>query len=342
MSTDATIHISESRPLDENALLGWYSKFVCVYVLFVIFAGALVTSHDAGLSVPDWPTSYGQNMFLFPVYKWVGGIYYEHSHRLVAFGVGTLTLILALWTAIVEKRKWVRVLTYVAFVAVICQGMLGGLTVVFGLPDAISVAHGVLAQTFMVIVIVIAYSHAVEFKSRSLNASTTAISSASKASLAVCFLIYLQLVIGAIMRHTGSGLAILDFPLVLGHVLPAFDDTTLLAINASRKLEHLAPVTITQVLFHFLHRVGALVVSASVIWLVQKLVRDRGASFTVKRNALFILVILLIQFGLGVASLLSLRNPVIASVHVVTGALLLGTMVILALRLTLNAKPLPQ
>jgi cytochrome c oxidase assembly protein subunit 15 len=94
---------------------------VCVSLL--ILTGALVTSHDAGLSVPDWPTSYGENMFLFPPSLWIGPIFYEHVHRLIASGVGALTVILAVWIGWVDGRRWVRWLGYAALGAVIVQGL---------------------------------------------------------------------------------------------------------------------------------------------------------------------------------------------------------------------------
>src|SRR5947209_8632207 len=110
----------------------WYHRFVklvTVFTVLLIAAGGMVTSTESGLSVPDWPTTYGWNMFTFPLSKWVGGIFYEHGHRLVASFVGFLTVILAIWTWLKEKRRWVRWLSASALAAVILQGVLGGLTV---------------------------------------------------------------------------------------------------------------------------------------------------------------------------------------------------------------------
>src|SRR5438477_5657271 len=90
----------------------------------LIFMGGLVTSHQAGMSVPDWPNSYGYNMFLFPPRFWVGGILYEHTHRLMATVVGFLSIVLAIWAWRVEKRAWVRRLAYGVLGAVIFQGVL--------------------------------------------------------------------------------------------------------------------------------------------------------------------------------------------------------------------------
>ena len=104
--------------------------------VLLIAAGGMVTSTGSGLSVPDWPNTYGWFMFSFPHEKWVGGIFYEHGHRLIASTVGFLTIILAVWTWRVEPRRWVRWLAFGALGAVILQGLLGGLTVLFLLPAA--------------------------------------------------------------------------------------------------------------------------------------------------------------------------------------------------------------
>ena len=125
-----------------------FAVFTAAATLCLIVAGGLVTSTESGLSVPDWPTTYGQNMFTFPLSKMVGGIRFEHTHRLIASGVGMLTVVLAIWLARREPRRWVRRLGYFALGAVVAQGLLGGLTVLLFLPPAVSVAHACLAQTF--------------------------------------------------------------------------------------------------------------------------------------------------------------------------------------------------
>src|SRR5215510_11261535 len=113
----------------ENIGLHRFALLTACSTAFLIFVGGLVTSNEAGLSVPDWPTTYGWNMFTFPYSKWVGGIFYEHGHRLVASFVGFLTVGLTIWTWMKESRKWLRTLSLVALGAVITQGILGGLTV---------------------------------------------------------------------------------------------------------------------------------------------------------------------------------------------------------------------
>src|SRR6476646_6654250 len=127
-------------------MLHRFAKFLPACTILLILAGSLVTSHDAGLSVPDWPTSYGWNMFTFPPSMWVANIFYEHGHRLIASSVGFLTIILAVWLWLKEPRRWVRWLGVTALGTVIAQGLLGGLTVLFFLPAAISTAHAGLAE----------------------------------------------------------------------------------------------------------------------------------------------------------------------------------------------------
>ena len=102
---------------------------------------------------PDWPTSFGS---IYKIPHMVGGVRFEHTHRMIAEFVGLLTIILAIWTWRVEKRRWMKALAVGALGTVVAQGVLGGLTVLFYLPPAISSAHAALAQTFFCIAVVIA------------------------------------------------------------------------------------------------------------------------------------------------------------------------------------------
>src|SRR5580698_3525014 len=138
----------------QNISLRRFSKFLCIITLFLIALGALVKSTESGLSVPDWPTTYGKFMFAYPLDKMAGGIKYEHTHRMLASIVGLLTLILTLWLLQAKKVPvWVKRLGIFAFLTVVAQGVLGGLTVKFYLPVWLSTFHGVLAHTFFLIVI---------------------------------------------------------------------------------------------------------------------------------------------------------------------------------------------
>jgi cytochrome c oxidase assembly protein subunit 15 len=132
-----------------------FARLLSAATLFLILAGALVTSTGSGLSVPDWPTSYGYNMFTFPLHLMVGGIIFEHGHRLVASTVGFLTIVLAAWLWWRDDRRWLRWFGVAALGVVILQGVLGGLTVLMKLPAPISIGHAGLAQIFFCMMIAI-------------------------------------------------------------------------------------------------------------------------------------------------------------------------------------------
>ncbi|HXI32217.1 MAG TPA: COX15/CtaA family protein, partial [Vicinamibacterales bacterium] len=183
-------------------MLHRFSQFLVACTVVLILAGSLVTSHDAGLSVPDWPTSYGWNMFTFPPSMWVANILYEHGHRLIASTVGFLTIVLAAWLWIAEPRRWLRWLGVAALGAVIAQGLLGGLTVLFFLPPAVSTAHAGLAEIFFCLAVAIAL-----YTSPRWNASDGAADDAvlRRVATTTTILIYAQILVGATMRHTGAG-----------------------------------------------------------------------------------------------------------------------------------------
>ena len=141
------------------AWLHRYIKLVAATTVLLIAAGGMVTSTDSGLSVPDWPNTYGQFMFSFPLDKMVGGIFYEHGHRMIASTVGFLTIILALWIWRVDPRRWMRRLGFIALGAVILQGILGGITVLFFLPAPVSIGHAGLAQIFFCLTITLVALH---------------------------------------------------------------------------------------------------------------------------------------------------------------------------------------
>src|ERR1700747_1338787 len=128
--------------------LHWYAVVAAASVSLLICSGGLVTSHGAGMAVPDWPNSFGYNMFLFPISRWVGGVFFEHTHRLIASLVGLLTIGLCIATWLIEDRRWVKWLASVAVLAVIVQGGLGGLRVTEH-NAVLGLFHGCLAQSFL-------------------------------------------------------------------------------------------------------------------------------------------------------------------------------------------------
>jgi cytochrome c oxidase assembly protein subunit 15 len=178
-----------------------FAMFTAGVTFCLLIAGALVTSNDAGLSVPDWPTSFGS---LYKIPHMIGGVRFEHTHRMIAEFVGLLTIVLAVWTWRVEKRRWMKALAVGALGTVVAQGVLGGLTVLFYLPPAISSAHAALAQTFFCIAVVISLFTGrrwveevpeVELDSRRPSLVTL--------SLLSIFVLYVQLIMGAMFRHHG-------------------------------------------------------------------------------------------------------------------------------------------
>lgn len=192
----------------------WLHRFACLlaFATFVlIVAGANVTSHRAGLAVPDWPTTYGQAMFRFPLGKMVGGIFYEHGHRLIASVVGLLTTVLALWTFFGQRDTTVRRLGMAALAAVIAQGVLGGLTVKFFLPPPISIAHAALAEAFFCITIALALTTSPRWKEPPLE--TPHVRSLQRLALITTVVVYCQIILGATIRHAEHA--------VLAHILGA-------------------------------------------------------------------------------------------------------------------------
>lgn len=314
-----------------SAGLRHFSKFLVLSTLFLILAGSLITTYGAGLSVPDWPNSYGHFMFSFPLADMVGGIFYEHGHRLIASTVGFMTVLMAIWVVFKENRKWVKKLSLLALSAVILQGLLGGITVLFFLPTAISVSHAILGQTFFVITIILAYSLSRERRLRELQEQKTTVQLVPYA-LGLTALIYLQLFLGALMRHTGSGLAIPDFPTMAGAWWPAMNESMLININAWRFYQHLDPVELSQVWMHLAHRLGAILVVVGAGVLFKKVWAFRQTHKLIYGSVLAITGLLLVQVTLGVFTVLSVKQLWITSFHVMTGAALLGFSVLISLR----------
>jgi heme a synthase len=288
-----------------------FAVLTAAATLLLIVAGGLVTSTESGLSVPDWPTTYGQNMFTFPPSKMVGGILYEHTHRLVASTVGLLTVVLAIWLARREERLWVRRLGYVALAAVVAQGVLGGLTVRFLLPTPVSVAHACLAQAFFCLTVALAVVTSPRWRQAApadLRAAFLA-SPVARIAGATAAVVFLQLVVGAVMRHTKAGLAIPDFPLALGRLVPPLESF---------------PVAI-----HFAHRIGALAVAALVAWCAVRARRARRSGL--EKAAWWLAALVAVQIALGAFTVLSRKSVAVTTAHVGTGALLLGSTLALGL-----------
>src|SRR5688500_4324993 len=268
----------------------------------------MVTSTGSGLSVPDWPTTYGWFMFTFPLEKMVGGIFYEHSHRLIASGVGALIVVLAVWLWKTEPRAWVRRLGYIALAAVVTQGILGGITVLWFLPDAVSIAHAGLAQLLFCLTIAIAVFTAPAWRREPAPADRR-LQGVAAVSTA---LIYVQIIVGATMRHTDAGLAIPDFPLAFGQIVP--------------------PIWNGAIAIHYAHRVGAVIVSILGLATAGHVLYHHRREGGLRRPAVLLVALLVVQVTLGALTVLSGKHYIINSLHVVTGALVLATSLVLTLR----------
>lgn len=273
----------------------------------LIFVGALVTSTGSGLAVPDWPLSFGQ---VFP--PMVGGVLFEHGHRLVAALVGLLTVTLMVLLSQWEPRAWVRWLARGAVLAVVLQGALGGVTVLLRLPLMVSVTHACLAQAFLCLVVALAVCTAPGWQERPASRGEQKQPALHIVAALTAVMVYVQLILGALMRHLGAGLAIPDFPLAFGRLVPPLDSTA---------------VTI-----HFGHRLGALVVALCAAWTATRILSQHRVVGRLVRPALLLVGLVLLQLTLGALTIWTRRAVLPMTAHVAIGAAVLATSVVLMLR----------
>jgi heme a synthase len=303
--------------------------------LLLIMMGGEVTSRQAGLSVPDWPNSFGYNMFLFPPRLWVGGIFFEHIHRLGGSTVGLLSILLCLWAWKTGAPPRQRKMAYIVLAAVIFQGILGGLRVDL-VNLALAVIHGCIAQAFFCLAALMAVITS-RWWAEAPDLSDSPESGPGRrlvwAGVATVLIIYGQLIVGAVMRHEGAGLAVPDIPLVYHRFLPPTTAEELQKINAMRAWDlSLPPVTLGQIWLHYAHRVGAMIVSLSVFGLVgHVLIFHRGRA-KLAGLSMVLLSLLLLQLVLGLATVYYRRPVDLASAHVAVGALVLVTSFVLTAR----------
>jgi cytochrome c oxidase assembly protein subunit 15 len=305
--------------------LFWFAVLNAVATFLLIGLGGLVTSHEAGMSVPDWPTTYGYNMFLFPLDKWVGGIFYEHSHRLLASIVGLLTTILAIWLWAKDSRKWMHWLGIAAFLLVIAQGILGGLRVRWNL-DWLGVPHGAVAQTFLVLTCAIALFTSRWWKNSETEKQIPVPRGLRSHILYVTILIFIQLLIAATMRHQHAGLAISDFPLAHGKIWPTTTPEAIADYNAHRPVGTIGnPITAFQVNLQMVHRLVAYLIFLGVAAAAFLARKKLGGADWLTKFAWFWLALLSLQIVLGAATIWSNKAADIATGHVMVGALALLT-----------------
>jgi cytochrome c oxidase assembly protein subunit 15 len=330
--------MSENAPVKINRPLHWFAVLTALFTFLLLGAGGLVTSHNAGMSVPDWPNSYGYNMFLFPPSQWIGGIFYEHTHRLIASGVGLMTTILAIWLWLKDSRKWMHWVGVAAFLLVVAQGVLGGLRVV--LADAqLGIFHAIIGQIFFVLTCAIALFTSkwwVNNEGWSSRFSVSGSADSLKAELqlrglrmlvlATTVLILCQLIIGATMRQQHAGLAIPDFPLAYGKIWP---DTSAAAVQSynEHRMEVTAenPITAFQIILQMVHRIVALAIFVLTVACAWQARRRLGKKDSLTKLARFWLALILAQIFLGAATIWSNKAADVATAHVLGGALSLVT-----------------
>ena len=338
----------------DNPWLHRFAMFTALATLVLIGIGGLVTSKGVGMAVPDWPTTYGYNMFLVPFDQWLGkfGVFEEHFHRLMASFVGFLTIGLAIWLWVKEARKWVRLLGTGAFVLVVMQGLLGGLRVT-EINQNLGLIHGAVAQLFLILVCAIALVTSAWWQR--VNVSDRAGFVPLKGILvAVICLVFVQLLLGATMRHQHAGLAIWDFPLAHGQVWPATDEASVATYNENRyelqKSLHAAnqlldaqgnPKTFLasgheilswHVWLQMLHRLGAVATLALVVAFAVKARRRLGHAHAFTKAGYVLLAMVVAQAGMGIWTILSNKAADVATGHVVLGAacLALSSLLLLA------------
>ena len=359
-----------------NPWLSRFAKLLVAATFCLIFLGGMVTSVNAGLSVPDWPTSYGYNMFTFPISQWVGGVFFEHTHRLLATCVGLMTTVLvawiwrnrwavpaalaasavATWAVAVSLprvaglsgpghaltrglivmhvniwsfaaifvavllttgrdrwrygKPWLQWLGFGAFLLVCAQGTLGGLRVT-EVSIVLAMIHACAAQAFLCLTVAMAAALSPAWREEVPALRNSAPSIKALAWLLVGA-VYCQLMIGAIMRHLHAGLSIPTFPLAFGQWFP--------------------PMLNERVAIHFAHRVGALVVTVLAMALAVLVFTAARRHARLARCAIALIGALIVQIALGAYVIWSARDPVITSLHVVNGAVVLGMALLLAVR----------
>ncbi|MGE0407285.1 MAG: heme A synthase [Candidatus Korobacteraceae bacterium] len=233
MSSEATKRswVLKSLTTPYNGPHHLFATFVACATFVLIIAGALVTSNDAGLAVPDWPTSFGS----FGMPEMVGGVLFEHGHRMIAAGTGLLTIALAVWTWAVDRRVWVKKLAWGAFSTIVIQGILGGITVLHFLPPAVSTAHAVVGQSFFCIAVAIALFTGRRFLQQeprtAVDRRRPRMVTLAMLSVAV---LYVQLVLGGMFRHKGMGWE--------PHVINAIAVVVILTWTAVRALSYYSEI----------------------------------------------------------------------------------------------------
>lgn len=340
LKSGRTQHVNAPFNDANNKWLHRFAVITAMVAVGLILAGATVTSTGSGDAVPDWPLSYGT---LAP--PMIGGIFYEHSHRLIAMLTGLLIGILAIWLWLKEPRHAVRMLGLAALIAVLIQATLGGLRVLIVSTEpvqdtavlltngasinatriAISMTHAALAQMIIAIIFVIAMLTSPGWLAKPAQRSPLPEGKfLLKMNIALVALIFGQLIIGAAVRHTGSGLIIPDFPLSFGELIPPF---TNLPHNPNAPFPLSESELLLKVGIHFLHRITAILILGFVIFFHYKFKKNNP--FESISKTLFWLTVA--QIFLGALNIWTGKSVVSTVLHVAVGAMILAACVMLLL-----------
>jgi cytochrome c oxidase assembly protein subunit 15 len=273
-------------------------------------------------------------MFLFPVSRWVGGVFFEHTHRLIASGVGLLTLVLCGITLVIEQRRWVKWLTGIAVFAVIVQGILGGLRVTEH-NALLGLFHGCLAQSFFCLTAVIALVTSRFWTDIKAAADVETIRRLRSWTIGVTLMVFVQLAMGASMRHSHTGLSIPDFPTAYGGIWPPLDASSIAAINEVRvSRDAQSPLSAGLILLQYVHRIWAVAIAIALYSVAVRMIRHREFASRIRLAAGFWIVLVLTQIGLGAWTVWSNKAADVATAHVFVGALTLMTGVLLSVALS--------
>jgi cytochrome c oxidase assembly protein subunit 15 len=340
--TQTPVQIDEASTF--NRRLHWFSIALMATTFVLLMSGGTVTSKGVGMAVPDWPTTFNENMFLAHPRLWFGPgrwpQFWEHSHRLLGSLVGFLAILQMLWLWRTQKaRPWLKYLGVFGLVLVCVQGLMGGFRVTEN-SDFLAAVHGVNGQLYFCITILCAAATGPVW-AKAVRLGTWVSTPRNRGLIigawVLLFALLIQLVLGAMVRHSKSGLAIYDFPTSYGQVLPPMDQASLDKLSADLPFNHQTSggYLIWQVHLHFAHRAFAVVVSLILAWVFVQAYRRASETAEVSRPAGVMAGLLLLQIALGASVIWSARQTEITTLHQSVGALLLGVTFLLTLRVHL-------
>lgn len=322
-------------------LLHCFCALCVVLVLGLLALGGTVTSKGAGMAVPDWPNTFNYNMFLFPISMWKGSVFWEHTHRLWASGVGFLAIILCVWLWVTQKnRRWLSWIGTGLLLMVIVQGILGGIRVT-EIDWRFGIIHGILGQLYFCGVILVAAVTGKKWLVKPpAGFEASRLNKAVKRGWLLLVVLLIQLSLGAAMRHSGAGLSVPDFPTFYGKWLPPMSQRALDNDLASHpqniqydKNGNVVHFKLWHVHLHMGHRFWALAVIAHVLLLLASLKTLFDDLPILAPPMRWMLGLLVVQLTLGMLVIWTGKQPEIATAHQICGAVLLGLAALVQIRM---------